>query len=237
LEIRNLLLCGWLVAVLSLLGVDTIVSGYLYSYSAGWAFGDEFPWRILYNYGVAPAYAIAVLSLALLIAGCIKENAARYRRISIYCLLVFLLGPGLIVNVILKDHWGRPRPRQVDLFGGSMQYQYVWQHGYAGTGKSFPSGHAAAGFFLITPFFALRHRKRRLARIFLVLGIGYGSLMGIGRIAQGGHFLSDVVGSGVIVYAVGLSMARLFGYGRTADRKSVASPAVAFLLADNDAQS
>jgi lipid A 4'-phosphatase len=124
-EIRNVLLCGWLVAMLSLLGVDTIVSGYLYSSSAGWAYGDEFPWRILYDYGVVPAYATAVLSLALLIVGCIKEKAACYRRISIFCLLVFLLGPGLIVNVILKDHWGRPRPRQVDLFGGTMQYQYV----------------------------------------------------------------------------------------------------------------
>jgi lipid A 4'-phosphatase len=232
LEIRLIFLCGLLVPILSFLGLDTILSQCLYSATTGWAGGDQFPWRALYEYGVVPAYAAALLSLVLLIVGCFKENMARYRRFSIYCLLVFLIGPGLIVNVILKDHWGRPRPRQVDLFGGSVPYHYVWQPGYAGIGKSFPCGHSAAGFFLITPYFALRSRKRRLALTFLVIGMTYGSLMGFGRIAQGGHFLSDVVGSGVIVYAVGLSLAYLFGFGRSADLASVTSDALMPILAD-----
>jgi lipid A 4'-phosphatase len=235
-EIRNILICGLLVPVLSLLGLDTILSGCLYSSATGWVYGNQFPWRILYEYGVVPAYAAALLSLALLMAGCFRKNIARYRHFFIYCILVLLIGPGLIVNVILKDHWGRPRPREVDLFGGSMPYHYVWQEGDIGKGKSFPCGHAAAGFYMITPFFALRRRRRRLAWTFLLIGTVYGSLMGFGRIAQGGHFLSDVVGSGVIVYAVGQSLAYLFDFGRSAESARVTHDALMPIVADGNAQ-
>lgn len=213
-ETRLIIFFTALVPLVSFLGMDTLVSGLLYSSESGWRFGDFLPWRMLYTYGEYPAYGIAVLSLALFIRGCVMKRVSHYRRFSLYCLLVLLIGPILIVNVLLKDHWGRPRPRQVDLFGGSTAYRHVWQQGETGTGKSFPCGHAAAGFFLIAPYFALRRRHPRLARSFLMLGICYGSLMGMGRIAQGGHFLSDVVGSGVIVYAVGLTLSNLLGFSR-----------------------
>jgi lipid A 4'-phosphatase len=233
-EIRLIFLCSLLVPFLSFLGLDTTLSENLYTSTKGWACGDRFIWKMLYEYGAIPAYVSAFLSLLLLVASYAKKNFAHYRRLSLYILLVLLIGPGLIVNVLLKDHWGRPRPRQVNLFGGSMSYQYVWQPGEIGNGKSFPCGHAAAGFFLIAPYFVLRRGHRRLAWMFLVFGIFYGSLMGIARMAQGGHFLSDVIGSGVIVYAVALTLSGLFGFGRdtACDTLTADIP----LLADGEAR-
>ena len=41
-----------------------------------------------------------------------------------WCFLAAMLaiGPGLVANVILKDNWGRARPRQVVEFGGTKQF-------------------------------------------------------------------------------------------------------------------
>ena len=37
-----------------------------------------------------------------------------------------LLGPGLLVNGLLKANWGRARPIQTDLFGGDWPFSEVW---------------------------------------------------------------------------------------------------------------
>ena len=59
--------------------------------------------------------------------------------------LIFI-GAGLIVNVVLKEHWGHPRPSDLFEFGGDGIYLPPWAKGPAGNGESFPSGHAAIGF-------------------------------------------------------------------------------------------
>jgi membrane-associated PAP2 superfamily phosphatase len=40
-------------------------------------------------------------------------------------------------------------------------------------------------------------------------GLSYGLLMGVARMAQGGHFPSDVLWAGGMVYLVGLTLSRL----------------------------
>ena len=39
-------------------------------------------------------------------------------RAALFLIATLALGPGLLTNVILKDHWGRPRPIDVRQFGG-----------------------------------------------------------------------------------------------------------------------
>jgi hypothetical protein len=41
------------------------------------------------------------------------------RMYGLFILLSVILGPGLLVNLVFKDHWGRPRPRQVVALGGT----------------------------------------------------------------------------------------------------------------------
>lgn len=110
-------------------------------------------------------------------------------------MLVLGIAPGLIVNVILKDNWGRPRPAQTIEFGGTMNFTPAYipskQDGY-----SFSSGHAAAAFSIMG--FALLAKRRR--KLWMSLALTYGTLVGIARMAAGGHFLSDVITSFFIVY-------------------------------------
>lgn len=81
-------------------------------------------------------------------------------------------------------------------------------------GKSFPSGHASAAFYLIFPFFLLRNTRPLWARTFLFAGLGYGLLMGICRMCQGAHFASDVIWAGGFVYLCGMFLYYGLGFNR-----------------------
>jgi membrane-associated PAP2 superfamily phosphatase len=70
------------------------------------------------------------------------------------------------------------------------------------------------GFYLMAPAFLLYPRRRGLAGAFLGLGLLGGGLMGMARIVQGGHFLSDIVWSGGIVYLTGLFLSCLITWNR-----------------------
>jgi membrane-associated PAP2 superfamily phosphatase len=137
------------------------------------------------------------------------------------------LGPGLIINAIFKDNWGRPRPRSIQELGGTHTYHRIWEKGVAGDGRSFPSGHASMGFFLMTPFFVLRKNARRWANAFLTFGIAYGVLIGLGRMIQGGHFASDVLWAWGFVYFCGLGLTyalRLPGYANKSRGEKTFNP-------------
>jgi lipid A 4'-phosphatase len=121
-------------------------------------------------------------------------------RAALYLVLALTLGPGLLVNTILKDHWGRARPSQIVEFGGDKQFTPTLVPArQCERNCSFPSGHAALGFSLVAFAFLIPGRRRR--RLAATAAMALGSLYGIGRIAQGGHFLSDVVVSGLLVTA------------------------------------
>ena len=106
-----------------------------------------------------------------------------------------------MVNTLLKDNWGRPRPSTIVEFSGPNHYvPPLLPSDQCPENCSFPSGHAALGFWLVAFAFLAPPRRRRPA---MVAALVFGGLVGLVRIAQGGHFLSDVIFSGVIV--VGLT--------------------------------
>jgi len=192
-------------------GSDLLLEQRFYLPGIGWPYGELSPWKFLYRFGIYPAMALSVVSLLLVVASFFSVRALVYRKAALFFLLLMLIGPGLLVNTVLKDHWGRPRPRQMQLFGGDRVFHQVWERGEAGQGKSFPSGHASAAFYLIAPYFVLRRSSSKMARASLAAGLCYGLLMGFARMAQGGHFPSDVVWAGGIVYLVGIALYHLLG--------------------------
>jgi lipid A 4'-phosphatase len=194
--------------------VDDSFSRLFYTQGKGWPYGDATPWRFLYNYGNVPALLLAGCGLLVFLLGFIVRRIATLRWIGLFLVLFLLLGPGLLVNTVFKDHWGRPRPADIKEFGGTDRFLPVWVKGEAGHGKSFPSGHASVGFFLFAPFFFLRGKAKKEAFLFLALGILYGLLLGLGRIIQGGHFLSDVLWAGGFTYLTGLTLSYIFGFCR-----------------------
>jgi membrane-associated PAP2 superfamily phosphatase len=197
---------------------DLALAGRFYAEGSGWALVHAEPWRSLYRYGPNPSVAIGVLSLLVLLAGIRSASLRRHRRTSLFLLLALLVGPGLVVNVVVRDHWGRPRPRDVVPFGGTEEFWKVLERRPGGTGHSFPSGHASSAFYLGAPFFLFRGRRQGRAAAFLVLGIGYGIVMGIARMGQGAHFASDIVWAGAFTYFTALILARLTGVDSAARR-------------------
>lgn len=126
-----------------------------------------------------------------------REPAVRLRRPALYLLWVMLLGPGLLVNGVFKDHWGRARPSQVQEFGGAKQFtRAAIPADQCEKNCSFVSGHASVGFYFLALAFLLPRRRT----LWLTLGTSLGLGIGLVRIVQGGHFLSDVLFSGIVVY-------------------------------------
>ncbi len=116
-----------------------------------------------------------------------------------FLLLVLALGPGLIVNWVFKENWGRARPAHIEIFGGDKKFvpAYVFSD-QCETNCSFSSGHASGAYFVI----ALALLARRHQSFWMTLAIVYGSAVGLARIVAGGHFFSDVVVSFFVVYIV-----------------------------------
>ncbi|MDA8231411.1 MAG: phosphatase PAP2 family protein [Magnetospirillum sp.] len=134
-----------------------------------------------------------------------------WRKLA-YLLMVLAVGPGLLVNVVFKEHWGRARPSQVVEFGGTKTFSPALAisdqcHGNC----SFVSGHAAMGFYPVALAFVIGRRRRVLAT---AGGILLGGAVGAVRIMEGGHFLSDVVFSGLVVYGCSWGLARVMLAGR-----------------------
>ncbi len=164
----------------------------------GWIYGRETPWAQLYDYGEIPPFLLLAGALGLYVAAWLGRARSEYKRACLVMILTVVIGPGLLVNGILKEYWGRPRPVQVSEFGGEFKYQKPWEMGVSGRGKSFTSGHASIGFATSSAV-ALYPLHPALSVGALVLGITYGIVMGVARVAQGGHFPSDVLWSGIIV--------------------------------------
>jgi lipid A 4'-phosphatase len=203
-----------LTVILTVTEADLLLAKIFYSSDAGWPEKNARPWIDLYHYGNIPPLVLAFYGLAVLLFGFFSRKIAPYRKIGLFLVLYLMIGPGLVVNTVFKDHWGRPRPVEVKNFGGTENYLPVWERGTPGKDKSFPSGHAAIGYFLFAPFFILRKQSRKWASFFMVLGLSYGTLMGVGRMAQGGHFATDVLWAWGLTYLTGLTLSYLFRFDR-----------------------
>lgn len=156
-------------------------------------------WEFFYR---AAPWLTAILllgSLTTLCASLLKEHYQKYRAPAIFVFLVVALGPGLFVNAVFKPYWGRPRPREVIELGGKHDYRPFYSPAVGAPGKSFPCGHCSVAFSFGAGWWLFRRRRPKTAVLGLAGSIAFGAMMGVGRIAAGGHFLSDVVWAGLIV--------------------------------------
>jgi membrane-associated PAP2 superfamily phosphatase len=195
-------------------GADLALSAPFYKEGA-WPIGYHTPWQILYRLDRIPAFALALFGLAASTASFFRPDLQNWRRGGVFLILLLALGPGLLVNAVFKDHWGRPRPREIVQFGGKKQFLQPWQKGEDSTGRSFPSGHASAAFYMSAPFFIYRRNNRRRARVWLIGGLIFGVFMSIARITQGAHFLSDILWAWGMVYLMALALYYCMGIDRT----------------------
>lgn len=119
---------------------------------------------------------------------------------ALFLVITAILGPGLIVNYALKEHIGRARPRDILEFHGDKAFSAPLKAAnQCNHNCSFPSGHAAMGYYFSGISYIVPPPYKAVT---FILGVVFGSLIGLGRIIQGGHFLSDVIFSGLIIMAV-----------------------------------
>jgi lipid A 4'-phosphatase len=179
-----------------------------------WPHVLQAPWVQLYLYGSIPSLALGIGGFLVALASIGWRRLRPWRTSGVFLAVVLALGPGLVVNGWLKPWLSRPRPYQITDFGGEGQYVQAWRRGPPGGGDSFPSGHASMGFYLLAPAFLPGGAGSRWRWSFLALGLGGGSLMGLGRIVQGGHFPSDIVWAGGLVWLTAITLRFMFDWLR-----------------------
>lgn len=180
--------------------IDLSISKLFYTQSKGFLLNRQPILLFMYYFVYWISAAMIVGFFTLLLVSLLFKKHLPYlgRRQVIFLTLALALGPGLLVNGILKDNWGRARPLHVTEFGGNKTFTPAFViTNQCERNCSFTSGHASIGFFPLAIAFLFSGVWRR--RIF-ALGITTGILFGGARILQGAHFFSDTIFSAILTF-------------------------------------
>lgn len=190
-------------------GIDLWTTGLFYD---GGFPRKEDGWVKMVYHGVpilAGAAAVS-LSAALVIAVARRRPLGPLTaRASVYFLCVLAVGPGLVINGILKRFYGRARPRDVVEFGGGSRFTPAFVvSDQCDRNCSFAAGHPSPLFCLFGA--GLMASRRRWRLLWHTAAVLLGGIVGLARIVEGAHFLSDVVFSGVFVFLTAWLLHRAF---------------------------
>lgn len=138
-------------------------------------------------------------------------------RAAVLMVVTLALAPGLLTNILLKSHWGRPRPIDVIQFGGDQHFVPWWDpRGDCPTNCSFVAGEPSGAFWTLAPAALVPPAWRPLA---YAGALAFGAGIGLLRMAGGGHFFTDVAFSGLFTFLIiWLVHALLFRAPGTSDR-------------------
>jgi lipid A 4'-phosphatase len=121
-------------------------------------------------------------------------------RAALFLALTLALGPGIVANTLLKDHWGRARPIDVTEFAGTDRFTPWWDpRGPCLDNCSFIAGEPSGAFWTLAPASLAPPQWRLLA---YGAALAFGAAVGVLRMAAGAHFFTDVVFAGVFMYLV-----------------------------------
>jgi membrane-associated PAP2 superfamily phosphatase len=143
-------------------------------------------------------------------------------RAAIFLIATLALAPGFVVNVLLKNHWDRPRPVAVVEFGGSERFVPWWDpRGQCVKNCSFVSGETSSAFWTLAPATLVPAPWRFLG---YTAAIGFGVGMGVVRMAMGAHFFTDVVFAGLFTFIIIVLIHGLIFRSQAADAESSKTP-------------
>ncbi|PFG64867.1 membrane-associated PAP2 superfamily phosphatase [Thioclava sp. ES.031] len=129
-------------------------------------------------------------------------------RIWAFICLLYLLGPIVVVNGVLKANSGRARPADVDLFGGAHHFSLAGTFtDQCSRNCSFVSGEVAAAVALgLLIWLGAELSRLRLPRWGLrylrAIGVFVAVFIILQRVGTGRHFLSDAYFAGLVSLSV-----------------------------------
>ncbi|HKA70281.1 MAG TPA: phosphatase PAP2 family protein [Xanthobacteraceae bacterium] len=144
---------------------------------------------------IAPAVVALAVKLVLPFTRMLMSG-----RAVVFLIATLIIGPGLIVNVTMKDYWPRSRPIDVPELGGSEKFVAWWDpRGVCPKNCSFVAGESAGAFWTLAPAALAPPPWRPLA---YAAAVAFGVAVSALRIAFGGHFFTDTVFAGVLMFLI-----------------------------------
>lgn len=190
-------------------GIDSAISGWFYDAAA-----HTFPLRhngvlevLGHQWARELVIATACCGIALYLLSFVLPALKPWRRLLLFFALALTISP--LTVTLLKVSSLRHCPWSLAEFGGFAPHLSLFDVAPPGlpSGHCFPSGHASAGFALLAFYFVGLHLgNRRLALAGLWGGLAAGMTFGVVRIAQGAHFLSHNLWSGLVCWLVILAL-------------------------------
>ncbi|TMJ89769.1 MAG: phosphatase PAP2 family protein [Alphaproteobacteria bacterium] len=115
-------------------------------------------------------------------------------------LVTLAIAPGVVANLVFKEHWGRPRPIDVTEFGGDEHFRPWWDpRGDCPKNCSFVAGEPSGAFWTLAGAAVVPPHWRALA---YAMALAFGAAVGILRMAAGAHFFTDWVFAGLFSFLV-----------------------------------
>lgn len=150
---------------------------------------------LLISYGNIPGHVLTVGAAGLWLFTFYRPS---WQRVRTAALTITLVGSCACVGILaIKQVYGRPRPREVVQFGGAEKFRPVYAPTWSVPNdhyKSFPSGHVGMAMVFVTlGLVGWKERWYLLATFGFLFGVPFALMLAYVRMAEGAHFLSDVL--------------------------------------------
>ncbi len=193
--------------------LDLRVTGFLFKYNSYHMRALLNPVRDVAMWIIAALVAPAAIALLLKLILPRRKLLVSARAI-LFLTMTLALGPGALVNLVLKEYWGRPRPVDVVEFGGKDRFVPWWDvRGECPGNCSFVSGDVSGAYWTLAPAALTVPAWRPVAYAGAIV---FGAAMSVQRMILGGHFVTDTIFAGVFTFLViWLCYAAIYRWPRT----------------------
>ena len=190
--------------------LDLIISGWFYDATTQrFPLRNEWLWSTLLHEGEKWLAVGLVMALIAVWGFSFRGNAARnqafraaVRSFAAFTVAVALLAAGVVA--LVKGLSAHSCPWHLALFGGTADFFRLGDPLplHPGSGRCLPSGHASVAFMWIAAMYASRRWLPQYTKRLILLVSMLGLVAGGVQIARGAHFLSHILLSAALCWAI-----------------------------------
>ena len=175
--------------------IDIWISSIFYSQVSGFWLDQIYGLQLLRKIILLLVNGLFIFALIFYLASFIhKQYFGIPRQVWLFITFIYILGPLILVNGVLKSTIGRARPSDILEFGGEKIFTPVFEFtDQCETNCSFVSGEgSSAAAFYLSILILIRYLPfNNFIRLLHWLAFGI-AILGLGlRVVKGRHFLSD----------------------------------------------